>query len=75
MLQLAHSDQLKLSEIARMFGRSQATICRQLDRASKSLSKATMANVHELDPWIQLGWDDFMDLCRSASPECFGVVD
>jgi DNA-directed RNA polymerase specialized sigma24 family protein len=75
MLQLAHSDQLKLSELARMFGCSQATISRQLDRASKNLSKATMANVRELDSWIELGWDDFAELCRSASPACFGVVD
>ena len=32
-----------------------------------------MRYVRAKDPWLDLKWDDFMDLCRVATPACFGT--
>ena len=75
LLQLAHSDGLKLAELARIFGTSRSSIDRQIARAGRELQAATLAAIRSIDPWIELEWSDFVELCRSASPTCFGVVD
>lgn len=73
LLQLAHMDRLHLMELAQMFDCSKSKIDRDLDRAGRKVAEATMRYVRAKDPWLDLKWDDFMDLCRVATPACFGT--
>lgn len=73
LLQLAHADRLRGEELGRMFGCSAATISRQLKEASKGIADATLAYIRGIDPLIDLKWDDFLELCRVASPSFLGV--
>lgn len=73
LLQLAHLDGLRVVELAKMFDCSIASISRNTARASREIAEATLQYVGATDPWLELQWEDFLELCRSASPACFGV--
>ncbi|MEP6670587.1 MAG: hypothetical protein ABJF10_15610 [Chthoniobacter sp.] len=73
LVQLAHANDLLGRELAQMYSCSEAKISRDLERARRSIADATMNYVREKDPWLVLKWEDFLDLCRVASPACFGV--
>lgn len=73
LVQLAHANGLRGRELARMYGCSEATISRTLDEARQSIARATIAYVRKQDPWLELQWEDFLELCRVVSPACFGV--
>jgi DNA-directed RNA polymerase specialized sigma24 family protein len=73
LLQFTQIDQLYLSEVARMFGCSKSKIDRDLEAAGAEIAAATMRYIHARDPWLELKWTDFLELCRVASPEFFGV--
>lgn len=75
LLQLEHCDQLKREELARMFGCSKATVSRMLASARVGVAEATMNFLRERDPWLELQWEDFLELCRTASPACFGIEE
>ena len=75
LLQLEHCDQLERGELARMFGCSKATVSRMLSSARTGVSEATMNFLRQRDPWLELKWEDFLELCRTATPACFGVSD
>ncbi len=72
LLQLAHSDRVHLTELARMFDCSKSKIDRDLDLAGKRVAEATLRYVREVDPWLELQWEDFIELCHVANPACFG---
>jgi DNA-directed RNA polymerase specialized sigma24 family protein len=73
LVQLAHTNGLLGRELARMFSCSEAKICRDLERARHKIAAATMGCVRAQDPWLELQWEDFVELCRVVSPACFGV--
>ena len=73
ILQLAHADGLRLDELARMFDCSSATISRRLAAAQEEIQVETLRHIRITDPLIDLKWEDFVELCRVASPACFGV--
>jgi RNA polymerase sigma-70 factor len=73
LLQLAHTNGLLGRELAVMYDCSEATISRNLEGARRSISEATLAYVRKQDPWLELQWEDFLELCRVVSPACFGV--
>ena len=56
-----------------MFDCSIASVSRQVARASQEIAEATLQYIKATDPWLELQWEDFLELCRSASPACFGV--
>jgi len=73
LVQLAHANGLLGRELAQMYSCSEAKISRNLERARRNIAAATLAYVRAQDPWLELQWADFLDLCRVASPACFGV--
>ncbi len=73
LLQLAHLDGLRVVELAKIFDSSNASISRNLASAGRGVAEATLQYIKATDPWLELQWDDFLELCRSASPACFGV--
>lgn len=72
LLQLKHCDGLLGAELGRMFGCDESVISRRLGRAEERIASTTLGKVRETDPWLDLQWADFMDLCRTATPACFG---
>lgn len=73
LLQLAHMDGLHVVELAKMFDCGIASVSRDVRRAGGEIAGATMQYIKANDPWLELEWGDFLDLCRTASPACFGV--
>jgi len=73
LLQLAHTNGLLGRELARMFSCSESKISRDLDGAKRKIVEATLSYVRARDPWLELQWEDFIELCRVVSPACFGV--
>ena len=73
LLQLAHLDGLHVVELAKMFDCGIASVSRNVGRAGGEIAEATMQYIKANDPWLELQWNDFLDLCRTASPACFGV--
>ncbi len=73
LLQLAHSDGLLLEELARMFNCAPSTISRRLVAAQGCIQVEVIRYIRQVDPLIALKWEDFVELCRVASPACFGV--
>jgi RNA polymerase sigma factor (sigma-70 family) len=73
ILQLARMDGLQLGELATMFNCSKSKIDRDLEQAEKTVAEATLSYIRQADPWLELKWKDFVELCRVASPACFGL--
>ncbi len=73
LLQLVHHDGLRMAELAKMFRCSEATIRRNVALAAEEMQAATLAQVKVADPWIELTWEDFLELCRTASPSMLGM--
>ena len=73
ILQLAHCDRLRLHELAVIFECQESWMSKQLSRAEDKIAAAVVKYIHARDPWIVLQWSDFLDLCRTATPECLGL--
>lgn len=72
LLQLEHLEQLTRDELARMFQCSKPTLSRLMRHASKEIQKTTLGFLKKCDPWLELQWNDFVDLCHTATPACLG---
>jgi RNA polymerase sigma factor (sigma-70 family) len=73
LLQLKHCDGLRGAELGKMFGCDESVISRRLDRAQERIASMTLWKIRQTDPWLELKWSDFLELCRSATPACFGL--
>lgn len=73
LVQLAHANGLLGRELAVMFSCSEATVSRNLERARKTIVDVTLECIRKRDPWLEIQWEDFVELCRVASPACFGI--
>jgi len=73
LLQLSHCDGLQGKELAVMFGCHPTQISRRLVSAQQEIAASTLRHIRETDPWLELKWDDFTELCRTATPACFGL--
>jgi DNA-directed RNA polymerase specialized sigma24 family protein len=72
LLHLAHANGLRGRELARLFGCSEAKISRALDAARQKIKVSILRHVKERDEWLEIQWEDFVELCRVVSPSCFG---
>jgi RNA polymerase sigma factor (sigma-70 family) len=52
-------------ELARMWGRHESTIGRDLSRALQLIADQTLQEIRRLDPKLKLSWDDFLALCQT----------
>jgi DNA-directed RNA polymerase specialized sigma24 family protein len=73
LLQLKHRGGLRGAELGVMFDCDDSGITRRLDKAERHIQKATLEHIRKTDPWLELKWQDFIELCRSATPACFGL--
>ena len=65
LLRLVYVHELSQREIVQMLGWSESKVSRFLSQAMKEIEKYTLAEVKKRDPWLELNWRDFVDLCET----------
>ena len=64
LLRLVYLHDLSQRELVRMLGWSESKVSRYLSSAMEDIEKHTLAEVRKRDPWLELTWRDFVDLCE-----------
>jgi RNA polymerase sigma factor (sigma-70 family) len=65
LLRLVYLYGLSQRDIVRMLGWSESKVSRYLSNAMQEIEKHTLAEIKRRDPWLELNWDDFVDLCET----------
>lgn len=65
MLRLVYLHGLPQREIMRMWGWSESRVSRKLSQAMQRIGQDTLRNLKQKDPWLDLTWQDFVDLCET----------
>jgi len=73
LLQLSHLDGLLGKELAVIFGCAPSGISRRLEKAQAHIAAETLWKIRQQDPWLELRWEDFVTLCRTATPAALGL--
>ncbi|NNC90463.1 MAG: sigma-70 family RNA polymerase sigma factor [Akkermansiaceae bacterium] len=66
LFRLFHSYQISQQRIAAMWGWHYSKVSRALTGLCEELRDGIMAEVRQADPWLQLEWEDFVDLCGDS---------
>lgn len=67
MLKLVHLHQLSQREISRMWGWHESKVSRTLEVTRQSVAKIILAELKKIDPWLELRWEDFVELCAGST--------
>lgn len=67
LLQLVHMHQITQRELAGIWGCHESQVSRRLRSVEEKVAATTMANLRQIDPFLQLDWRDFLRLCESAN--------
>jgi len=65
MLRLVYLHGLSQREVMRMWGWSESKVSRKLSQAMGQIEQATLQNLKRKDSWLDLTWQDFVDLCET----------
>ena len=71
MLKLVHLHQLTQREVARMWGWHESKVSRALDAARESIARDILLELKRADPWLDLQWEDFLELCSGSADALF----
>jgi DNA-directed RNA polymerase specialized sigma subunit len=63
MLRLVFVHGLSQREVMRMWGWSESKVSRKLSSAMAHIEEQTLEKLKQMDPWLDLTWQDFVDLC------------
>ena len=50
-----------------MWGWHESKVSRTLDTTRQSVAKIIMLELKKVDPWLELRWEDFVELCAGSS--------
>jgi RNA polymerase sigma-70 factor len=65
LLRLVYLHDLTHREIVRMLGWSESKVSRHLSGAMQEIETHTLRELKRHDPWLDLTWQDFVDLCEN----------
>jgi len=65
MLRLVFLHGLTQREIVRMLGWNETRVSRALSAAMQQIEKKALQEVRRRDPWLELTWGDFLELCET----------
>jgi RNA polymerase sigma-70 factor (ECF subfamily) len=65
LLRLVYLHELSQREIVRMLGWHESKVSRFLGRAMKEIETHTLSELKKRDSWLELSWQDFVDLCET----------
>ena len=71
MLKLVHLHQVTQREIARMWGWHESKVSRTLEQSKKEIAGEILVQLKKVDPWLELRWDDFLELCAGSADGLF----
>ena len=71
MLKLVHLHQLTQREIARMWGWHESKVSRALELARQNIARDILVELKRVDPWLDLRWEDFLELCIGSADALF----
>jgi len=71
MLKLVHLHQLTQREIARMWGWHESKVSRALEGARQNIARDILLELKRVDPWLELRWEDFLELCAGSADGLF----
>ena len=74
MLKLVHLHKITQRELGRMWNWHESKVSRTLDAARNQIRKVALDEVKRFDPWLELTWSDFSELCR-CSPDLLGAAE
>jgi RNA polymerase sigma factor (sigma-70 family) len=63
LLQLVYMHGVMQREVARVFGWHESKVSRTLDAAMEAIAARTMREIKAIDPWLELSWQDFVEMC------------
>jgi RNA polymerase sigma factor (sigma-70 family) len=66
LLQLVHVYGVTQREIASLWKWHESRVSRHIKRAEERIAQLTLQAVKETDPYLELRWTDFVELCRSV---------
>ena len=66
LLQLVHVHGVTQREIASLWKWHESRVSRHIKRAEAKIAELTVQTVKETDPYLELRWNDFVELCRSV---------
>jgi RNA polymerase sigma factor (sigma-70 family) len=66
LLQLVHIHGVTQREIAGLWKWHESRVSRHIKRAEERIAELTLQVVKETDPYLELRWTDFVELCRSV---------
>lgn len=58
-----------------MLGWSQSKVSRAITNVMDSIREETMNEINEMDPWLELDWEDFIGLCRTSKNFFVGILE
>jgi predicted DNA-binding protein (UPF0251 family) len=64
LLQLVHMHGVTQREIASLWKWHESRVSRHINRTEEKIAELTLRAVKETDPYLELGWQDFVELCR-----------
>jgi RNA polymerase sigma factor (sigma-70 family) len=64
LLRLRYLHGVSQRELAYMLGCHETKISRTLSAAMEDIEKATLDEINRRDPWLQLQWQDLVDMCN-----------
>lgn len=65
IFRLVYLHELSQREIVQMLGWSESKVSRYLTRTMGEVERHTLAEVKKRDPWLELTWQDFVELCET----------
>jgi len=65
LLRLVYLHELSQREVVKMLGWNEAKVSRFLSKAMGEIEKHTLTKVKKQDPWLELTWQDFVELCET----------
>jgi len=65
LLRLGYLPGVTQREIVRMLGWPESKVSRTLSQAMQDIATHALAEIKRRDPWLELTWQDFLDLCES----------
>jgi len=65
LLRLVYLHGLTQRELVTMLGWSESKVSRLLSGSMAQIEKDTLKEVKKRDPWLELTWQDFVDMCQT----------
>ena len=65
LLRLVYLHDVSQREVGRMLGWSESKTSRVLSEALKQIQSSSLGEVKKRDPWLELNWQDFVELCET----------